>query len=30
MIIDSIKHIKNYEGLEKIYDVLEFISKTQH
>lgn len=28
MIIDSIQNIKNYKGLEKIYDVLEFIKKT--
>ncbi len=28
MIIDSIKNIENYKGLEKIYDVLKFIEKT--
>lgn len=28
MIIDSVKNIKNYKGLDKIYDVLMFIEKT--
>ncbi len=28
MIIDSLKNIKNYKNLDKIYDVLEFAAKT--
>ena len=28
MIIDSVNNINNYKGLDKIYDVLEFIKKT--
>ncbi len=28
MIIDSVENIKNYKGLDKIYNVLEFIQKT--